>query len=188
MTMNASESAFTGNREFLAIDTDPADVAETEAIFQADWAGTSITPNGKLLVAPVNAEPYLVALIDQAKTSVDLEGEVLSADSTLQALGRAKKRGCTVRVLLSDQTPTTAGMLAIMELKQVGIPVHSLGTPYIHAKAIVTDGTLAYVGSENFTANSLENNRELGLVVGTQSEVTKIANAISADFSAGTAL
>jgi phosphatidylserine/phosphatidylglycerophosphate/cardiolipin synthase-like enzyme len=188
MTMNATDSAFSGNREFVAIDTDSADVVETEAIFQADWAGSSISPSGKLLVAPDNAEPQLVALIDGATQTVDLEGEVLSADSTLQALGRAQKRGCTVRIVLSDQTPTSAGALAIMQLKQVGIPVHSLSNPYIHSKAIVTDGKLAYVGSENFTQNSLENNRELGLVVGKQSEVAKVAGAIDADFKAGTAL
>jgi phosphatidylserine/phosphatidylglycerophosphate/cardiolipin synthase-like enzyme len=188
MTMNASDSAFSGNREFVAIDTDSADVAETEAVFQADWAGTAITPSGKLLVAPDNAEAQLVALVDGATKTVDLEGEVLSADSILQALGRAQKRGCAVRIVLSDQTPTSAGALAITQLKQVGIPVRSLSNPYIHSKAIVTDGSLAYVGSENFTQNSLQNNRELGLVVGKQSEVDKVAGAIDADFKAGTAL
>jgi len=185
MTMNMSDSALNGNREFVAIDTDPADVAEAEAIFAADFAGTAITPTGKLLTAPVNAEDRLIALLDQATTTVDLEGEVLSASSILEGLGRAKKRGCTVRVVISDQTPTSAGASAIAALKQVSIPVRSVSSPYIHSKAIVTDGKLAYMGSENFTQNSLENNRELGLLVGKQSEVAKISATIDADFKAG---
>ena len=185
MTMNASEAAFNGNREFIAIDTDPADVAETEAIFQADFSGTAITPTGKLLTAPVNAQERLIALLDQATTTVDLEGEVLSASTILEALGRAKKRGCTVRVVISDQTPTSAGASAIAALKQVSIPVRSVSTPYIHSKAIVADGKLAYMGSENFTQNSLENNRELGVLVGKKSEVDKISAAIDADFKIG---
>jgi cardiolipin synthase len=188
MTMNASEAAFNGNREFVAVDTDPQDVAEAEAIFQADWAGTAITPTGKLLVSPVNAEPQLVALMDGATSTVDLEGEVLSSDPILQALGRAKIRGCTVRVIISDQTPTSAGAAAIAELKKAMIPTRSVSTPYIHSKAIVTDGKLAYIGSENFTQNSLQSNRELGLVVGKQSEVDKIKTAINSDFAAGTDL
>lgn len=188
MTMNASLSAFKDNREFLAFDRDPADVAEAEALFQADWAGQATATTGKLLTAPDNGEGRLIALIDQATTSVDLEGETFSAESILEALGRASKRGVTVRVVLSDESPSNSQALAVMSLKQVSIPVRSVKSPFIHSKAIVTDGTRAYVGSMNFTANSLENNRELGVLVGKASEVKKVADAISSDFAAGTAL
>ncbi len=188
MTMNASVSAFNGNREFLAVVHDVDDVVEAEALFQADWAGTVTNNTGKLLVAPDNSEGRLVALIDQASVSVDLEGETFSADSILQALGRADKRGVAVRVVLSDETPTNAQTQAVMGLKQVMIPVRTLHNPFIHAKAIVADGTIAYVGSMNFTANSLENNRELGVLISKQSEVDKVKNTIAADFAAGTAL
>lgn len=188
MTMNASVSAFTDNREILAFDTDAADVAEAEAIFQADFTGGSTNTTGKLITAPDNAEARLIALVDKAVTTLDIEGEVFSADSLLQAVGRAQKRGVAIRVVLSDQTPTNAQAVAVMGMKQVGIPVKKCATPYIHSKAIVVDGTLAYAGSENFTANSLENNRELGVLVGKKSEVDKISAAISADFAAGTNL
>ena len=60
-----------------------------------------------------------------------------------------------------------------------------VSTPYIHAKAIVADGVLAYVGSANFTANSLDSNRELGLIVSAQSEIDKVAATINTDFFAG---
>ncbi len=188
MTLNASSTAFTNNREFVANDTDSADVAEAEAVFQADWMGQTTSTNGKLITAPDNAEPKLVALIDRSTKTLDLEGEVFSADSILQAIGRAKKRGVTVRIVLSDEAPTSAQSTAIAGMKQVGIPVRVCKAPFIHAKAFVTDGVLAYVGSENFTANSLENNREMGVLVGKQSEIDKVAAAIAADFAAGTPL
>ncbi len=186
MTLNASASAFTDNREFVANDTDTADVAEAEAVFQADWTGAVTATNGKLITAPDNAEPKLLALIDRSKTSIDLEGEVFSSDSILQAIGRAKKRGVMVRIVLSDETPTTAQATAVQGMKQVGIPVRVCKLPFIHSKAIVADSTLAYVGSVNFTANSLRNNREMGVLVGKKSEVDKVAAAIAADFAAGT--
>ena len=189
MTMNASTSAFSGNREFVAVDQDPDDVAETEALFQADWAGqTSTHSSGKLITAPDNAEGRLVGLIDSATATIDLEGETFSADSILQAVGRADKRGVKVRIVLSDEAPSSAQTTAVMGLKQVGIAVRSLSNPFVHAKALVVDGKIAYVGSENFTANSLQNNRELGVLVGKQSEVDTIASTIAADFAAGTAL
>ncbi|MEO8801665.1 MAG: phospholipase D-like domain-containing protein, partial [Polyangiaceae bacterium] len=60
--------------------------------------------------------------------------------------------------------------------------------PYIHAKAIIVDGTAMYVGSENLTQNSLENNRELGVVTANASAIKTVQAAIDTDFSAGAAL
>jgi cardiolipin synthase A/B len=188
MTMNATGSAFTDNREYVAIDTDAADVAEAEAIFQADWTGAAITPTGKLLTAPANAEDRLVALVDQAASTVDVEAEIFSAASILEALGRADKRGVAVRVVLSDETPSAAQTQAVNAMKAVDIPVRQLKTPFLHAKTIVVDGQRAYVGSINFTVNSLTNNRELGVVVGKKAEVDKIAAAFALDFAAATPL
>jgi phosphatidylserine/phosphatidylglycerophosphate/cardiolipin synthase-like enzyme len=42
--------------------------------------------------------------------------------------------------------------------------VRELGIPYIHAKAIVVDGARAYVGSENLSTQSLDRNREVGIL------------------------
>ena len=35
----------------------------------------------------------------------------------------------------------------------------------MHAKLIVSDSTVAFAGSENFSSTSLDENRELGLMV-----------------------
>jgi cardiolipin synthase A/B len=185
MTMNVTFSSPTSNREYLALDTDPDDVAEAEAIFQADFANTSITPTGKLLVAPVNARDGLVALIQNATTTVDLEGESLSDFPIVSALTAAHDRGVAVRVVLSDSTPTSAMANAVALLVGDGIPVKKLSTPYVHAKAIVADNTVAYVGSANFTQNSLDSNRELGVLASEPSGVAKVAATIDGDFTAG---
>src|SRR5690242_4774924 len=75
MTMNANTSPPSSNREYLAIDTDTADVAEATAVFQADHAMQSITPTGGLVVADTNARQKLVTLIDSANTNLDIEVE-----------------------------------------------------------------------------------------------------------------
>ncbi len=75
---------------------------------------------------------------------------------------------------------------SIAQVKAAGIPIVKLTTPYVHAKAIVADGTVAYVGSENFTVNSLDSNREIGLFL--TADVNIVAAQIDADFKAGTAL
>ena len=184
MTMNLTASS-PQNREFLAVDTDPSDVAEAETIFEGDFTGQSPVVSGKLVVAPVNAREKLTNLVNGAVTTLDIEGESFSDDALEPAVVAAKARGVAVRIVLSDQTPSTAMGYAIAAFKKAGIPTVKLANPYIHSKALVADGTLAYVGSANFTANSLDSNRELGLVVETPSEVALVASTIDKDFKAG---
>jgi phosphatidylserine/phosphatidylglycerophosphate/cardiolipin synthase-like enzyme len=189
MTMNLASSSPTSNREYLAIDTTPADVAEAEAIFAGDYARqppTSVT--GSLVVAPINATSTITGLIGGAKSTIDIEAEELSDYHTADALRSALKRGVKVRVVLSNATQTSSGQSAVAEVKGAGGSLVELATPYVHAKTMVVDGTTAFVGSENFSTGSLEYNRELGVVFTVASEVQKIASTIASDFTKGTAL
>lgn len=52
----------------------------------------------------------------------------------------------------------------IEELRSHGITIHTPDKPYVHAKAIFVDGEIGYIGSINFTQNSIDNNREVGLL------------------------
>ena len=58
---------------------------------------------------------------------------------------------------------------------------------YIHAKTIIADyGTSsakAFAGSENFSDNSLNDNRELGLIITDSGVVSGLEAAFNADFS-----
>jgi hypothetical protein len=187
MTMNLSLSSPTKNREYLAIDSEAADVAEAEAIFEGDWANTPVAnPQGKLLVAPVNARAGLVALINTAATSLDVEAEVISDPGIVDALDQRADAGVKVRLVIASGTTSTSQDSAVKTLLSHGVEVKILTTPYMHAKAIVADQHYAYIGSENFTANSLDNNRELGLVTAKASEVQKVTTTIDQDFAAGT--
>ncbi|MNU06480.1 cardiolipin synthetase [compost metagenome] len=57
------------------------------------------------------------------------------------------------------------------------------GAPHLHAKAIVVDGKAMYLGSVNLTTNSMDNNRELGLLVKTPDLVTTVARTIEKDWA-----
>ncbi len=201
MTMNATTSAPTGNREYLALDTDATDVAEAIAVFKADHAMQAITPTGPLVVANTNARGSLVALIDSATKTLDIEGEEFSdttSSGIVRAVYRAGMRGVTVHVVIANATPDQN---AITLAKNGGAKVVMTGptsgngtmsNPYIHAKAIVVDcvGTTCakgFVGSENFSSGSLGYNRELGVIFDTEAELAKVKTAIDADFARGTA-
>jgi cardiolipin synthase A/B len=201
MTMNANTSSPNVNREYLAVDTDPADVAEAVAVFHADHAMQTITPVGSLVVANTNARPSLVALIDAATSTLDVEGEEFSdtySTGVVRAVARAAQRGVAVHVVIAT---STLDATAVALVKNAGALVVTTGptsghgtaaNPYIHAKAIAVDcagGTCArgFVGSENFSAGSLGYNREVGVIFDTTVELAKLKTAIDLDFGHGVA-
>jgi phosphatidylserine/phosphatidylglycerophosphate/cardiolipin synthase-like enzyme len=201
MTLNLDASSAEYNREYVVVDNVAADVTEADTIFLADYAGTASTAGSPLVVSPVNSRAAMVALIAAATKTVDVEDEEFSDTSVVSALVAARKRNVAVRVVLANDTPTTAQTSAIATVKAAGGKVVVSGgtsggstasNPYIHAKAILIDCngtttcTSGFVGSENITAGSLGYNRELGLIIENPTELAKVETAIDADFAAGT--
>ena len=89
-----------------------------------------------------------------------------------------------MRVVLQVGPVTSAQQAAIDQMTAAHIPVVNLGqTLDVHAKAIVVDGVVAYVGSQNFTSVSLAQNREIGII--TTTSVKTIADTVAADFASG---
>ena len=52
---------------------------------------------------------------------------------------------------------------------------------YIHAKVIVVDGATAFVGSQNFSTSSLDDNRELGVITTDPVVVTSVSTTLAQD-------
>lgn len=193
MTMNLTETSAQSNREFVATDLDPKDVADAEKVFAADHANTDVTVDSKLIFSPSNAGPVdprtrLKALIDSARTSLDVEVQSLSDTALVDAIVKAQVAKVAVRVVIDANTINTNGQdAAIAKLKAAGVPLVAVTTPDVHAKAIVADGT-AFVGSQNFTPTALNSNREVGLLTSVASEVAKVKDAIGKDFAVGSKL
>lgn len=191
MTMNLTQTSARDNREFVATDTDPDDVADAERLFDADFQNQAVSVQGKLVVSPQSASPIdararLRALIDSAKSTLDVEIQSLSDNALTDAIILAHQDAVAVRVVLAvgnDLTPAQEEALA--KLKAAGVPVRGLETPYIHAKAIVVDGERLFVGSHNFTPTALFQNREIGVMTSSPVEAAKMSAIIAADFEAG---
>jgi phosphatidylserine/phosphatidylglycerophosphate/cardiolipin synthase-like enzyme len=111
------------------------------------------------------------------------------SDSTLtDAIIAAHRAKVAVRVVLSGEPGQPPNELAMIDkLKQAGVPLKGVITPYIHAKAVVVDGTKVFVGSQNFTPTALLQNREVGVVSDSAVEAAKVLTVIGKDFAAGAA-
>lgn len=195
MTMNLTAGSGSTNREFIAYDTDEADVKDAETVFDADYNQQTVTVGGKLIISPksaqaVDPEQRITALMNVAKKTLDVEVQSLSDQALVDAIIAAQKRKVTVRVVITgagDRDETPAQVSAIDAMKAAGVPLRGVSNPYIHSKVVVVDDKLAFVGSQNFTRTALFDNREVGVVTNATAEVLKVRDVVAEDFKGGTA-
>lgn len=187
-TGNFDTTYYSTSRDFGVFDTNASDVAAVEKVFDADYAHTSITPSdgADLVWSPTDSQTQIVDLINSATKTLDVEQEEFSDSAAVNAVVAAAKRGVTVRVVLESPSDYSS---EVSEVTDAGGKVVGYSDPngyYIHAKTIVVDGATAFAGSENFSSNSLNNNRELGLITGDSGVVSGLETAFNSDFSGGT--
>lgn len=184
MTLNMVAEDYSNTRDFAVVDAQRADVSAAQAVFDADWSDQAVTaPAGADLVWSPGSESTLVSLIGSARHSVAVENEEMSDAYVVRALVAAARRHVQVRLCM---TYDTAWKSSFDELTDAGVQVrtYSESAPlYIHAKAIVVDGSRAFVGSENFSVASLLYNRELGLLTSSPSVVAPVLAIVDKDFA-----
>ncbi len=185
MTHNLTNSSFNRNREYMAIIEDPAVVREVAQVFDADWERVEPDLDSALLVwSPVNSRSSIETLVESAQVSLDVEHTSLLDERILGLLADAAQRGVRVRVTTpAILDPSEWEWEPVTKLHEAGVAIRFLDTPYVHAKAIIVDGQVAMIGSQNLTANSLENNRELGIVFDDPAAVNRLARFFLQDWN-----
>ncbi|MFD8706752.1 phosphatidylserine/phosphatidylglycerophosphate/cardiolipin synthase family protein [Kitasatospora sp. NPDC059648] len=192
LTGNLDATYYSGSRDYGVLDTDANDVNAIEQVFAADYAKTSVTPSDgdDLVWSPTDSQDRLLALINGAQSSLDVEELEFGDPALVDAITAAADRGVTVRVVGMDpgsygssfDEVTAAGAKVVTYFSTTGL--------YVHAKAIVADygtpGAKVFAGSENFSDNSLNNNRELGLIVSDSGVLNTIESTFATDFANGT--
>lgn len=187
LTANMTRSSFTRNREFAVAHNDPGDVAEVTRQFNADWAREAFEPAQPNLVwSPVNARERINALIDGAANTLIIYAASALDDDQIGRIAAAGKRGVAVRVMTSPARPNgeeePPGAQDLDKLQRARVKVRLLKSPIVHAKAFVADDRLAFVGSVNITTQSLDFNRELGILLADRAAIERIALTFENDW------
>ncbi|HLI09468.1 MAG TPA: phospholipase D-like domain-containing protein [Ktedonobacteraceae bacterium] len=192
MTSNFSRAALGGygsssrysssdNREYDIIDTNPQDVQAVTAIFNADWNRSTAQFNDpNLVVSPINSRNDFMTFINSAHHTLIIEAEEMQDSSIEQALVSAAHRGVQVQVILPSSG--TSNDQGIQTIKQGGVQVKEDAQLYMHAKMMVADGHEAFVGSENISAESLDHNRELGILISDSSVIGTLQQTFQQDW------
>ncbi len=192
MTANLTSQYYATSREVLVVDTNRADVAAITAVFNADFTHTAVRPGdgSDLVWSPTDSEGKLLGLINGATSSLRIYSEEMGDKTVENALIRAAKRGVDVQVCGENEGGEYDS--AYSRLARAGIHISYYSSPagfYIHGKVIEADyGTAqakVFIGSENFSNTSLNDNRELGLLIASHAVMSAIAGTFASDFRNG---
>ncbi|HTX12289.1 MAG TPA: phospholipase D-like domain-containing protein [Solirubrobacteraceae bacterium] len=183
LTFNFTPGYYASSRDFGVVNSNPQDVSAILQTFDADWSGRHIAaPDGKELVWSPGSEGAQLTLIESAHAWIDVYNEEMDAPDIERALEADARRGVNVEVTMTADPSWDA---AFSELAAAGVHVrtYAANAPlYIHAKMILTS-TRAFLGSENFSDESLFDNRELGIVLSTPSIIASLRRTFDGDYA-----
>ena len=147
-----------------------------------------------LIVSPVNGAERLVRFYQAAKRTLDVYTELLGNLTLESELVAAVKRGVRVRLIAPEHVNDGTAEIqqlqddSLAALAAAGVDVHASGPnetaqlPYMHARAAVVDGKIAYLGSISLSPDSITFNREMGLVLRQRVLVRKLAAQFQSDY------
>jgi phosphatidylserine/phosphatidylglycerophosphate/cardiolipin synthase-like enzyme len=180
MTSNFTYSSFSQNsveRNFVLQDQNAKDTKEVQQLFDADWADQkfSVVADTNLVISPINSRERLTKMVLAARSDIKIYAEQISDYDFMGALAKASSHGVKTMLIIDTKLKPKAEKY----FRQHNIQFRYTNNNFKnHAKAIIVDGNAFYLGSINFTQNSFEANRELGITL----ENTSLAKALLAQF------
>lgn len=157
-------------------------------VFDADQLGGAVDEG--------NARATHLQLIAAAQHTLIIYNEEMNDSGIVTALIAAAQRGVQIRALLTGNIHGSGSDVYYQyadnytALTQAGATIRLFpagpGHMYIHAKALVADAgssdTLAFMGSENISGNSLNFNRELGVQLQGEADTQLIVDTFEEDW------
>jgi phosphatidylserine/phosphatidylglycerophosphate/cardiolipin synthase-like enzyme len=198
MTGNLDSYWYNSDRDYALFDANPLDVWAITRTFDADFAHEPVTPSagsGDLVWSPTTSQDRILDVINGAHRTLLVEQEEMYDTDVINALIAAAQRGVQVKLAIIDECglyPYLNQLLA--EGVQISLNNTSTDKLYSHAKVFVADygnwDERAEVGSINISNTSLNENRELGVVLDAfgprnQQVLDTLDSVITGDFANG---
>ena len=160
------------SRSFAISTRDVKAVQEATKLFESDITRQPLTPGrSNLVISPDNARGTLASFIKGARKELVIYDAKVHDPGMIKLLKDRVARGVQVRVLGN------------VKGKDDGIETRELATMRLHVRAIVRDGTRAFVGSQSLRKDELENRREVGLIITNPTVARKLLQIFEADWA-----
>ena len=175
---NLTHSTFANNREHLLRSQDPKVLSSLKILFQKDFSwdtllDTDLHPN--LVVCNINCRAIITDLLSSAKKSITIQNQYLTDHQLFDIIAK-KSKSLTFRAIFSD-TDNNKKLPKYFWTSQVRL----LKKPYVHTKMILIDDEILLLGSMNLSANSLDNNREIWILLLDPALITQFKNEFAQD-------
>ena len=154
------------SRSFGISTKDKRLVKEAAALFDADSTRQAYTPcHDRLVVSPETSRAILNAFIRNARKQLLIYDAKVSDRLMLKVLAERAKAGVEIR------------MFGKLGKGASGIEARKLPALRLHVRAIIRDGSSAFVGSQSLRKIELDGRREVGVIV-TDSDIAKRMRAV----------
>lgn len=159
------------SRSFGVSTKDKHSVREALALFEADCTRQAFTPKrSPLVVSPETARETLSAFIRGARRQLLIYDVNIQDPDFIKLLKQLAASGVDVRVIGKFKG---AGN---------GINVRALRPLRLHARAIIRDGSRAFVGSQSLRRPELNQRREVGVVITNGAVAKKLRDVFELDW------
>jgi len=150
-------------------------------------AATKTSVISRIWTEPASGYSFILTAIDNAKRSIDLSMYELSDQSIEQALITKARSGVDVRVILNSDYEGVSENSAAMSTLKAG-SVHVVWAPsdqIFHAKYLVIDDDVAYIGTGNFVPSDYSSTRDFWVTDVDSSDVSAVTATFNSDFDGG---
>jgi cardiolipin synthase A/B len=200
MTMCLTPMTFIDSRDYGIVLDNPGIIREVTSVFDTDWAysaapGQATPPynptpalrSPNLIWGPTDATEKLSQLIQSAHHTIDVTSELLGDPYLEGQLIAAVHRGVQVRLITPLNpigAPSNAPDVAFLTSEGVNVRVTvdqyppPGALPYMHAKTMIIDGRVAYLGSIDLVTAERSEDRELGI----EFRLPRLVRQMSAQF------
>ena len=159
------------SRSFGIVTRDRRIVQEAMKLFEADALRQNYAPgHRRLVVSPENSRALLTQFLKEAKRELLIYDEQVTDNAIQRVLQERANAGVDIRIIGKLEKPLS------------GVKVRRLGDLRLHVRAIVRDGTTAFVGSQSLRKLELEGRREVGIIVKNTAIVRKIQAVFEEDW------
>lgn len=181
LNQNLTSSAFSKNREYDIFDTNKEDVDVLRKIFLDDWKRQTFSLSiSNLIISPNNSRSIITSLMESSG-NLDIEIEDIDDNQIVSILSQIAKKHI-VRIIVPTLSQINSNKIAINKLSSEGILIKTLSSPYVHAKLIISTDK-AYVGSINLSSQSLDKNREVGIVISSKDILETLTKTFEKDWA-----
>lgn len=176
-TANLTKSSFDSNREYIFSSQNINVLKSLRRIFEKDRIGSGIDrkdihPN--LLICPVNCRLVIENILSWAQKSIWIQNQYITDLNILKIL--REKSDLEMKLILADTKDNDY-------IRKYFWPeiVKILKKYYNHTKMILVDDKYLILSSINLSENSMDNNREIWIILINQSFIDQFKNLFMKD-------